>query len=160
LMGHSREELIGKTDYNFFPKDQAEFFTQKDREVLQNKTISDISEETIDSKELGLRILHTKKIPILDTEGNPQYLLGISEDITERKKAEELLSDSEEKYKTLFKSDPDYTILVSVDGVIRDLNVAAEQIIGKYKEELVGKHFRELLIFPKEDLTLHECSSL
>ena len=37
----------------------------------------------------GIRILHTLKVPILDARGNPQYLVGLSEDITERKLAEE-----------------------------------------------------------------------
>lgn len=88
LFGHSREELVGNTDYDFFPKEEADFFTQKDSEVLQNKKLLDIPEETIETKNLGQRILHTKKIPILNKEGIPQYLLGISEDITELKKAE------------------------------------------------------------------------
>ena len=94
FLGHSRQELIGKTDFDFFPKDQADFFTKKDREVLKNKKLFDIPEETILSKNSGQRILHTKKIPILNKEGNPQYLLGVSEDITERKKTEEQLKKS------------------------------------------------------------------
>jgi PAS domain S-box-containing protein len=94
LMGQSREELIGKTDYDFFPKDEADFFTQTDREVLQNKKLLDIPEETIENENLGQRILHTKKIPILNKEKNPQYLLNVSEDITERKIVEEQLKKS------------------------------------------------------------------
>ena len=94
LLGHTREELIGENDYNFFPKDEADFFTEKDREVLQNKKLLDIPEETIKTKNLGQRILHTKKIPILNQDGTPQYLLGISEDITQRKKIEKTLADA------------------------------------------------------------------
>lgn len=87
LLGVSREELVGKSDFDFFPKEQADFFTEKDRKVLSAKTVIDIAEEPINTKE-GTRFLHTKKIPILDQHGRPQYLLGISEDITERKEAE------------------------------------------------------------------------
>ena len=89
LLGHSREDLIGKNDYDFFPRNEADFFTAKDREVLRGGRLVDIPEETVQTKHRGLRILHTQKIPILDEEGRPQYLLGISEDITERKRAEE-----------------------------------------------------------------------
>ena len=94
LLGHSKEEILGKNDYDFFPKNEADFFTQKDREVLKNKILLDIPEETIETKNFGQRILHTKKIPLLDNEGNPQYLLGISEDITELKKAEKSLANA------------------------------------------------------------------
>ena len=97
LLGHTREQLLGKNDYNFFPKDEADFFTKKDREVLQDKKLLDIPEEIIETKNLGKRILHTKKIPILNKEGNPQYLLGISEDITEFKKAEKTIANEYDK---------------------------------------------------------------
>ncbi|MFC1891570.1 PAS domain S-box protein [Thermodesulfobacteriota bacterium] len=88
LLGYNREELIGKNDYDFFPKEEADFFTEKDREVLDSRTLLDITEESIQTLYKGERILHTKKIPLLDEKGQPEYLLGISEDITEGKKSE------------------------------------------------------------------------
>jgi len=91
LVGHSRSELLGKNDYDFFTREEADFFTNKDRETLANGRLTDIPEETIQTKSKGMRILHTKKIPICDSSGAPQYLLGISEDVTERKEAEAAL---------------------------------------------------------------------
>ncbi|MBS1960909.1 MAG: PAS domain-containing protein [Bdellovibrionales bacterium] len=88
LLGLSRDELFGKNDYDFFPKDQADFFTEKDRAVLRGHEIVDIPEELIQTKS-GIRVLHTKKIPLFGSDGKPEYLLGISEDITEYKRAEE-----------------------------------------------------------------------
>jgi PAS domain S-box-containing protein len=90
LLGYTRADLIGKNDYELFPKEQADFFTGKDRAVLYDKTLLDIPEERISTLHRGERILHTKKIPILDDKGEPVYLLGISEDITERAHAEEV----------------------------------------------------------------------
>ncbi len=87
LLGHSRLDLLGKNDYDFFPTAQADFFTSKDRQVLAAGMVIDIPEEPL-STEDGTRLLHTKKIPILDKAGQPLYLLGISEDITEKKAAE------------------------------------------------------------------------
>ena len=89
LIGSSRDELVGKNDFDFFPKDQADFFIAKDRAVLSGQGIVDIPEEMILTKSNGTRILHTKKIPIFGKDGNPEYLLGISEDITKKKEAEE-----------------------------------------------------------------------
>jgi PAS domain S-box-containing protein len=88
LLGWPRQRFIGKSDYDFWPQAQAEFFVEKDRETLKRATIVDISEEPIQTRHQGVRILHTKKVPILDTAGNPIYLLGISEDITERSRIE------------------------------------------------------------------------
>ena len=78
LLGHTRQNLIGKSDYDLFPKDEADFFTGADRDVLKNRELLDISEEPILTKGKGLRYLHTKKIPILDESSQPLYLLGIS----------------------------------------------------------------------------------
>ncbi len=89
LLGISRSELYGKNDHDFFPKEQADFFTKKDREVLKGKKVIDIPEEPIMTRDGGERILHTIKVPILNEKGKAEYLLGISDDITERKRAEE-----------------------------------------------------------------------
>lgn len=89
LLGYARSELIGKNDYDFFPKEQADAFTAKDRAVLKGNRIVDIPEEKIETRSQGVRILHTKKIPLLGLDGRPQYLLGISEDITEFMLAEQ-----------------------------------------------------------------------
>ncbi|TKB79544.1 MAG: PAS domain S-box protein [Nitrospira sp.] len=95
LLGIPRQEMLGKSDYDFFPKEQADFFTAKDREVLSQGRLMDIPEEPIQTKTGGTRYLHTKKIPLLDETGRPQFLLGISEDITERKRLEQRLRQAE-----------------------------------------------------------------
>ena len=102
LLGYPREDLLGKNDYDFFPREQADFFTEKDRNVLREKKIVDILEEPIQTRNKGARILHTKKVPILDEKGNPAYLLGISEDMTERKQAEQKLQQTLESLRKAF----------------------------------------------------------
>ena len=93
LLGISRNEMIGKSDRDFFPPEEAEHFMSRDHEAIASGRMVDISEESIHTRLQGTRILHTMKLPILDAEGNPQFLLGISVDITERKRAEQAVRD-------------------------------------------------------------------
>jgi two-component system cell cycle sensor histidine kinase/response regulator CckA len=92
LLGISRETLLGKNDHDFFPKEQADFFVDKDRKVLERGTVEDIPEEPIETGR-GRRWLHTRKIPIRDAMGRPRHLLGVSIDITEQKLATDKLQD-------------------------------------------------------------------
>jgi len=85
LLGIPREALLGKSDFDLFPVDQAEFFVSKDRQVLAQGDIVDIPMEEIDTQGNGRRILHTRKVPVRDEAGKPAILLGISMDITEQK---------------------------------------------------------------------------
>src|SRR5437867_1212472 len=64
LLGWKRQELLGKTDHDFYPKEQADFFHLKDRETLAKGVLVDIPEEPIETKAQGRRFLHTKKVPV------------------------------------------------------------------------------------------------
>ncbi len=110
LLGIPRNALLGKSDHELFPAEQADFFTAKDREVLASHEIMDIAEERLTTAH-GLRVLHTRKIALRDDQGQPRYLLGISDDITERKLAEE-----------------------RIQGLNRDLEMRANQLEAANKE--------------------------
>jgi PAS domain S-box-containing protein len=86
LLGIERAALLGKNDFDLFPPDQAESFRARDRRTFVDGVVADVPEEPIQTPD-GVRWLHTKKVPVLDAEGAPKYLLGISEDITEHRKA-------------------------------------------------------------------------
>lgn len=89
LLGCSRDSLIGQSDFDLFPREQAEFFTAKDRETLAGNRKVVIEEEPLETRTQGTRMLRTHKMAIRSVDGRPEYLLGISEDITERLGAEE-----------------------------------------------------------------------
>ncbi len=92
---------------------------------------------------------------IKDNEGKTIKIYGENQDITELKKAEKELRESEQKYRTLFNSSPDYTILISIDGNLLDVNYAAQEITGLSKEKLIGKNFTELKLLLDEEMQLH-----
>jgi len=88
LLGVPRTELIGRNDHDLFPKREADAFVAHDHAVLQSGELQITEEERIHTPHNGLRLLRTKKIAIPDERGRPKYLLGIAEDITDRKRAE------------------------------------------------------------------------
>ncbi|MBJ6751831.1 hybrid sensor histidine kinase/response regulator [Geomonas anaerohicana] len=94
LLGYSRREILGKGNDELFPPEQAQFFSQKDQETLERRQLVEVPEEVV-STPFGDRVLRTKKIPLLDEQGKARYLLGIAEDITERKQLEEKLVQSQ-----------------------------------------------------------------
>ncbi|MCB0338982.1 MAG: PAS domain S-box protein, partial [Bdellovibrionales bacterium] len=139
LLGLSADTVIGKSDRDFFPESQAEFFLSKDREVLQGEEILEILEEPIKTARGETKILHTKKIPLKDSAGKAQYLLGISEDITSRKEFEEALAVSEER------------LNLAIDGAelgLWDWNVQTGEVV-------FNDRWIEMLGYSREDLDPH-----
>lgn len=146
LLGHDRKELIGKNDFDFFPQEQAEFFTSKDRQVLRGGEPLDIPEEDIDTQCCGRRVLHTKKMPIVDERGNAAFLVGISEDITAQKQTQlELLQakTSAERYLQISE-----TMIVGLDlnGCITVINHRGCEILGRSEESLLGRRWFEIAV--------------
>jgi PAS domain S-box-containing protein len=149
-IGFSREELIGKCDSDIFPKEEADFFNRIDREALQSGELIDTPEEMVHTRHKGLRILHTLKVPILDAEGKPQYLVGISEDITERKRAEMDASRTQAFLDSVVENIPITVFIKKADDLsfIR-WNKAGEESTGVKNEEMIGK--TDYDFFPKEE---------
>ena len=91
LIGFKAEEVIGLTDFDLFPESQAIRFHQKDREALEVPGNLFISDEPVRAKSGDTRIVQTKKIRLLGVDGTPKYLLGISDDVTEQRNAQQQL---------------------------------------------------------------------
>lgn len=145
LIGYKREDVIGKNDYDFFPKEQADFFTRNDYEVLTERKMRIIEQEFIQTRDKGQRMLHTKKVPILpDDKGDPQFLLGISEDITDRKHAEEELRESEERLRATLDNSPAVIYLKDPEGRFVLVNRRFEALFGWTREKIQGKTDRDV----------------
>ncbi len=124
LYGYRSKEALGKTAHDFFPREQAQRFDDQDRDTLTRGGLLSVPEQPVATREKGTRILHTKKLPILDDHGNPRYLLGISEDITERKQAESALIEAREaaeqasRAKSEFLANMSHEIRTPINGIM------------------------------------------
>jgi len=124
LLGYDRTALLGKNNLDLFPPEQAAHFMAKDREVLDGElNLLDIPEESILTAKKGVRLLHTRKVCIRGADGTTKYLLGISEDITDKKHAERMLQD------IIFKN-PMSIQIVDKDGFTLAVNPAHTHLFG------------------------------
>lgn len=134
LLGHSSEDMLGKNDYDFFPKEQADFFTAQDRRVLASKDVIEIPEEKITTASGETRYLYTRKTAICDLAGEPSHLLGVSLDITERKRAETDLRIAAVAFES-----QEGMVITNASGIILRVNQAFTKTTGYTAEEAVGQ---------------------
>jgi diguanylate cyclase (GGDEF)-like protein/PAS domain S-box-containing protein len=86
--GLSADQMIGKTDFDLLPQSFADDITAHDRQTLQTLAPDLHKEHPIEVPTKGARIVTSTRVPILDLDGRPQYLLTVVHDVTERRRAE------------------------------------------------------------------------
>jgi len=134
--GLSRRQVIGKDDYEIMPDkaearkniedDQGVFVSGKPKEITKHMTGANGKE----------RWFQAIKVPQFDDKGKVIGLVCVARDITERKKAEQALRESEKRYKYLFEQSPVGIELTTPDGKIVNANKTIEVITGYFEAEL------------------------
>lgn len=144
MFGATQEEIVGKTDYDFVDKDLADFFRQHDRMAMEKDGPS-VNEEWLTFAEDGhCELVETIKTPMRDTQGQLIGVLGIARDITERKRVENALLESEEKLRSLYELSPLGIALTDMKGRYVEFNEAFRRICGYTVEELKALDYWEL----------------
>ncbi len=148
--GLAPDDVVGKTDYDIWPRDLAENYRADDAEVMRTGKRKRVEEQLIgpDGRKSWIE---TIKTPIIDDNGKVIGTTGIARDITERKKAKEVLRKSEEHYRMLFESNPHPLWVYDLESLaFLAVNDAAVRKYGYSRDEFLSMTIKD--IRPSEDV--------
>jgi diguanylate cyclase (GGDEF)-like protein/PAS domain S-box-containing protein len=90
--GIPRDEMLGKTSYDVFPKEEADRIAEQEEQLLQSLEPLCRDEHPFKTRGNGTRIITSKRLVIRNKDGKGQYILGVIEDVTDRKRADERIA--------------------------------------------------------------------
>lgn len=154
LFGTHEEDIIGKTDFDFFEHDQAIFFRQKDQEMLLAGGHRSNEEVVIHPDGRTIQ-LDTLKTPFYGEGGKLYGLIGIGRDVTEKHRVDELIKKSENLYRNVLRTALDGFWIVSLKGAIEDANDAYAQMSGYSIHELLTLNIDDLDAIENMQATRH-----
>ncbi|MBI5680968.1 MAG: PAS domain S-box protein [Methanobacterium sp.] len=150
FIGLSKDEIVGKNVYDISPKDLADKYHQKDKELFENQILQ-VYEAPVQYADGSRHTMLFNKAIFEDKDGELAGLIGVMVDITERKETEEALKHSEVEYRAIFENSKSaVAVYTAVDNgenfVLNDFNKAAEEIEQIKREDVIDKRVTE--VFP------------
>jgi len=147
-IGLPKKDIIGHTAFEQAPRDLAEIYEQKDRELIQRLGTQSYEGDVVWADGTRHNVIFYKAL-ILDQQSNPNGIVGVMLDITDRKKAEEQLQHSRQRFRAIFEASPDAMIISDAEtGQVIDANPAFEVLTGYSVEELLFQDIDSFGIFP------------
>ncbi len=149
----SARDVIGKTDYDLpWSPEQTASFREYDRRIMENDAPEYHIIEQMREADGRLTWVETNKAPLHDAQGQVIGILGTYEDITERKRAEEALQASEEKYRFLVENSKDVTWMIDLQGRWTFISSNVEKVTGYRADEVIGNTIWDFLAPECRDL--------
>jgi PAS domain S-box-containing protein len=145
ILGYSKDELIGMNNRQYMDEETSKRVYQTFNQVYQTGVPAKAFDWALIRKDGTKRILETSVSLLHDSKGRPIRFYGIGRDITERKKAEAILRESEEKYRTTLHSIEEGYYEVDLTGNLTFFNNALVRFSGYSREELVGMSNRRFM---------------
>ncbi len=150
ILGVAKEAIVGRDDFALFRNDEASAFRASDRATLDAMKLVDIPAEPLHTA-AGLRWLHTRKVPIVDDQQRPRFVLGVSEDITARRAAEAELQAAKDAAEAANRELEAFSYSVAHDlrAPLRTIDGFSLALIEDHAAEL-GAEGRRYLSFVRE----------
>ena len=144
IFGYSKEEMLGLTLQELAYPEDHDADLESARRVLAGETGSYSLEKRYIRKDGSVIWANLAVSLVRDASGDPEYFIGAVEDITERKRAEEALKESEERFRVTFEQAAVGVAHVSTDGRWLRVNNKVCEITGYARDELLGKTFQDI----------------
>ncbi len=149
LMGvNSVDEVIGKNDYELYPKEIAESFIREDEEIKKYRQ-SRLYETVHEHTKKGRIVLETVKSPIFDKDGNIIGIQGISKDVTLIKELTQEVFEQSMQLNAIFDNIPPAVWFTDKDGKCIMVNKTFEIFYDVKQENLIGKDLKQILLEKK-----------
>jgi PAS domain S-box-containing protein len=133
----SPEELAGRADYDFFPRELADKYRADDRRIMDSGETEELEERYVAGGREAW--VHTVKTPVRDDHGEVAGILGIFWDITERKQTERALRESEQRFRGIVEVTSDFVWEVDEAARYTYASPVVADILGRAPEEILGK---------------------
>jgi PAS domain S-box-containing protein len=149
ITGYSQEELLKLSVNSIHPKKDLPRVISEFTKLLQRKIIT-AKDIPVLRKNKGVVYcdINSKVVKI----GGRECQVGFFRDITESRKSEERLLNSEEKFRTMFEGASDVILYVNTKGTIIDINDRIEDVLGYKRADVLGKNFAKTGVFTAKDL--------
>jgi PAS domain S-box-containing protein len=137
IVGKSSDDLLGKDDLEIYSnKEIGKTILENDSKIMDSCK-EEILEEVVETQD-GMRSFISVKTPRFNENGQVIGIVGISHDITNRKQAEYVLRESEEKYRNIIETANEGIMITDPSAIVTFANAKMAEMLGYSIEELVG----------------------